>query len=749
MEQLIQISLHKGAVFIPQKTANKNTYFELKETTYNLIKNCNQMGYTFSEELVHAVNTLSIPHKMAIYTTLSKVTGIRKNWTPLIKQWDVPIKETRADHVTTLLANIFPALAKSGTELRCGHFIPKGTFPLERYNGCPFCGTPFSFDALNIEPEKHKLTVLELWTEKELTNHLEGLLASAVPLDATQVDSLGILLEHYGLPKNSVIKMKENVVLVIDALVKQGKADNAGSLFKTPTDILRYLWFKHTGFLQLVEPSTILRRKVINGYHVSGGSLDKSQKTKALTKEKLKLKFSRETCRMYAGWINNLPLSTTQLCEDMHPKRNMWVRVIRALRLAEYGKRKGYENLAHLLDAFYNKNYEVWQSKVNRAQLSTTDDKVFELLKQRPGAFARSLFSCMLWQGPETTLHHFKQVIDQVPLRLVFSLAAYAETYFDRKALRTVKPLGGVQKKIQPNQFLELYTDLDLHNMKNMVLDLVDIAINKKFALQQNDNATIYIDEQLFTIPVAIGDRSQHVQDLPEVAMGTRMKVEGDKIRLFMQWGNGLPAQHLDMDLSCSVVGENFRDFCSYQNLSIEGCQHSGDIQHIPDKVGTAEYIELDLNVLSNRNAQYVCFTCNAYTHGSLTPNMVVGWMNSASPMKISKSGVAYHPAAVQQQVRITNSLTKGMVFGVLDVAAREIIWLEMAFHGQVVQNMNFNMVKGLIEKMDAKLKIGELLMYKADAQSLAQVDSPELADEVYDAEWLKNTKAVHALLFD
>ena len=35
---------------------------------------------------------------------------------------------------------------------------------------------------------------------------------------------------------------------VIDAFVENGNPEDAGKLFKTPNDILRYLWFKHTDF---------------------------------------------------------------------------------------------------------------------------------------------------------------------------------------------------------------------------------------------------------------------------------------------------------------------------------------------------------------------------------------------------------------------------------------------------------------------------------------------------------------------
>jgi hypothetical protein len=76
--------------------------------------------------------------------------------------------------------------------------------------------------------------------------------------------------------------------------------------------------------------------------------------------------------------------------------------------------------------------------------------------------------------------------------------------------------------------------------------------------------------------------------------------------------------------------------------------------------------------------------------------------------------------------------------------AQREIIWLEMAFQGQLVQNMNLASVQTLLRK----LGIGQLLTVKAQAQNLELVETSE-ADEVYTAAWAQNTAAVTQLLVD
>jgi hypothetical protein len=203
------------------------------------------------------------------------------------------------------------------------------------------------------------------------------------------------------------------------------------------------------------------------------------------------------------------------------------------------------------------------------------------------------------------------------------------------------------------------------------------------------------------------------------------------------------------MDLSCSIAYNDRLEVCAYYQLTSTGCKHSGDIQQIPDKIGTAEYIELNINELSKAGARFVTFTCNAYTAGSLSPNLVVGWMNSKFPMKISaKTGVAYDPSCVQHQVRIVQNLTKGLVFGVLDVATREIVWLEMPFSGQTVQSLDVKNVEALLSKLSAKLSIGNLLAIKAEAQGLQLVETAE-ADEVYDVKWASNAALVTQLLVD
>ena len=129
----------------------------------------------------------------------------------------------------------------------------------------------------------------------------------------------------------------------------------------------------------------------------------------------------------------------------------------------------------------------------------------------------------------------------------------------------------------------------------------------------------------------------------------------------------------------------------------------------------------------------------------------MIGWMDAAQPMAISKKdGVAYDPSCVQHMVRVSEgNLSKGLVFGVLDVAKREIIWLEMPFTAQTLKGANSKSVEAMLHKLASKLSVGALLDIKAKAQHLTVVDHAQDADEAYTYEWALNPADVTALLTD
>ena len=747
---LTNVALRYRAVFLDINREDINMRSEASAPVIAFTRRLKENGYCVTEELLHALNAVPADRLAEITECINDVMGVKLNWASLVKGWNVPTGESLADHLITLIANIFGKEAGfKGTTLPCGHLIPEGTFPLERYNGCPFCGTPFETADFVYKGQGSKLKELRLFTVKDMKNVFTSLLSSATPLDGTQKDSLEQLLREFPLPVDANITMKETAMLVVKLLVEHGKSEEASKLLKTPTDVLRYLWYEKTGYVQIIEPKTLVAHARKLYYHM-WGPLDRGVDAAKDMKKKLMLKYDRKACLRVALWLNALPMTAKQAAENMNPKRGMWVRMIRALRLGEYSRKNGFDHLAEILDVFHKQDYSTWQGRVDKARSENDAEKTLALLKERPGLFARCLFASMLRFGSDKVLAAFSDIADRLPARLLLSLGNAAESYFDPKEARLARPITGVTHKIEANKLLALYDENDRKAMVEAVNELYKASMARRFAAQKTEAKTIFIEPSLYNIPVSVGDRSATIQDTSCALMGTRFPVEGDAVRLFLQWGKGLHAQHLDMDLSCRIaLPDNKIAECAYYSLTCVGAKHSGDIRSIPEMVGTAEYIELSLPELEAAGAKYATFTCNAYSVGALSPNLVVGWMDSANEMKISeKKGVAYDPSCVQHMVRISEgNLSKGLVFGVLDVAKREIIWLEMPFTAQTLRGADAASIEALLQRLAAKLSVGQLLEMKAAAQSLAFTQKAEDADEAYTYEWALNPAEVTKLL--
>ena len=749
-QTMTKVALRYRAVFLDINREAVDMSNEASIPVMAFISRLKESGFCVSEELLHALNAVSANRLAEITQCMNEVMGVNLNWAPLVKGWDVPTGETFADHLITWIANIFGKEAGfEGTTLPCGHLIPDGTFPLERYNGCPYCGTPFVTAGFVYKGQASKLKELRLFTVSDMKKVFASLLSSATPLDGTQKDSLEMLLREFPLPIDVSITMKETAMLVVKLLVAQGKAEEASSLLKTPTDVLRYLWFEKTGYVQIIEPKTLVAhaRKL---YSHIWEPLDKGADAAREMKKKLMLKYDRKACLRVAKWLNSIPMTARQAAENMNPKRGMWVRMIHALRLGEYSRKEGFGHLAEILDVFYKQDYTTWQGRVDKARAANDAEKTLALLKERPGLFARCLFATMLRFGSDKAIAAFNEVADQLPARLLLSLGNAAEVYFDPKATRLARPITGVTHNIEPNKLLALYDEPAIKAMVAAVDDVYKRSMARRFAVQKTESKTIYIEPSLYNIPVSVGDRSATIQDTSCALMGTRFPVEGDAVRLFLQWGKGLHAQHLDMDLSARIaLPEGKIEECAYYSLTCVGAKHSGDIRSIPEMVGTAEYIELSVPELEKAGAIYVTFTCNAYSNGALQPNLVVGWMDSAYPMEVSEeNGVAYDPSCVQHMVRISEgNLAKGLVFGVLDVKKHEIVWLEMPFTAQTLRGANAASIEALLRRLETKLSVGQLLDMKAEAQHLALVDNVDEADEAYTYEWALNPAEVTKLL--
>ena len=256
--QLTKLALRYQALYLGIEKDGLDLSSAITPPVMAFVARLKENGYTVSEELLHALNEVSVDKLIEITEVINDVMGVNLNWTPLVKQWNIPTGESLLDHLITLFVNCFYKDEIKGTTLPCGHLIPDGTFPIERYNGCPFCGMSFVKSDSVYKGQGSKLKELRLFTEEEIQRVFQTLLGSPTPLDASQKDTLKMFLSIYDVPENISIEMKETSMFVIKSMVEVGKYEVAGKLLKSPTDILRYLWYEKTRYVQIIEPKTLV-----------------------------------------------------------------------------------------------------------------------------------------------------------------------------------------------------------------------------------------------------------------------------------------------------------------------------------------------------------------------------------------------------------------------------------------------------------------------------------------------------------
>ena len=90
-KDLLKVSIRQNAIYLPLIEEEKKQE-ELTSTTIALVAQLRKVGYSLSEELLHAINQLYPAQQMMILQVMKEVLGVTLNWAPLVKGWDVPEK---------------------------------------------------------------------------------------------------------------------------------------------------------------------------------------------------------------------------------------------------------------------------------------------------------------------------------------------------------------------------------------------------------------------------------------------------------------------------------------------------------------------------------------------------------------------------------------------------------------------------------------------------------------------------------
>jgi len=462
---------------------------------------------------------------------------------------------------------------------------------------------------------------------------------------------------------------------------------------KTATDVLRIATY-------------------MSGKDISLPAISKSKKiwgSAFVDKSQYFIKFTRKQ----RAYLLSLLEKTNDPASDMKRYVYRWIRLGEILHPGEY--KTAYPKAFKAFDKIRNNvsTIKTFASELQRAIDTKNAEKTFELLKSRPGEFARKLNQLFTNDAfkSEEIISNFSEIVDKLSSKNLVELLSYMKERSKYQYFRMITIKGAKTKtKVLPGQNA-LPDDVG----RKLTQILLDEIIKRT---RDVDEKEIYIDPQLFRTPYPFAMRSSS-ESMNTLVRGTRMKISDDVncIRGFVHWKDD--KGNMDLDLSALFLDEQFidQDQISWTGLKIDkwNCCHSGDIRH---KVGSnAEYIDFDIKKLKDGGVKYVLFEVHDFNGKGFQFHehpITFGWMGVEKP-RVQET---FTPKNVENSMRLAEDTST--VFAVaFDVDSREMIWVDTKKYtitpivGSRVENTltpATAAMMGIFGLVDRKLTIGEYL---------------------------------------
>jgi len=299
--------------------------------------------------------------------------------------------------------------------------------------------------------------------------------------------------------------------------------------------------------------------------------------------------------------------------------------------------------------------------------------KAVNLLKTRPGMFARSLDrllrSCV--DQYLTVTKGFEFVANKIASPVLLQVRAHFLQRNSGIPLRVFFPKGNVAKA----QVVENNLTAIPQEVCDEIVRITEDAILSIYKERQ-PLGKIYIDERLKSYVVPFSQRSAS-RSLRALARGSRIPIDENTntLRLFMYWKQPSD-QSVDIDLSSVFYDSDWKyvSHISYTNLREPYACHSGDITSAPE--GASEFIDLNIKEMKKCGIRYVVAAMISFTRQSYIniPECFVGWMNREAP----ESGEIFEPKTVQNRADITSD-TRFTIPLVIDLDRMEVIWADLS----------------------------------------------------------------------
>jgi stress response protein SCP2 len=519
--------------------------------------------------------------------------------------------------------------------------------------------------------EHTKPTVLGLAAGSAVADHLTRLLNGNASLSDANKTLVLELLVHFraahpdlllDILTTATIPQKEIRALAGGWLLRCAPAafDNSGfsRLLQTPTDVLRLA--------------------------AAAGATDLAAADLTLSTPPHFAQVSRELRMLLLRALNGLKAESVRA--EMFSRREQWLRLGEVLHPREH---KAWFKRAH-------KHFKALRDNVAPVSFAGTVEKqlacrrtldAIEMLKQRPGVFARKLHEVTRKaSGPnkEAVVTAFADVAEKVSTPVLLQLRQRMLTERNGINVQAYSPKAGAGRMWVPEAPAKRMSGSA--DTVEFVIQTVSDVLAARFA-KLPDMGKVYIDPALAGYSVPFAQRTAQ-KALRTVGRGSRIDLGDESImRAFLWWnesgldkdGNRYTIGRTDLDLSCAVLDAsyNYVDHCSFTHLRSEGLTHSGDITSAPN--GACEFIDIDFENLP-ANAAYVAVLAYAYTKQNFgdMPEAFLGWMVRAD----GQSGDIYDARTVRQKVDLTASGQRVLV-GYIDVARRQFVWADIVLPAQ------------------------------------------------------------------
>ncbi len=676
-----------------------------------IMKNIEELGYTFSREVFDVLRTYSVNELTEFYlelkAALMKLKGANVVYMPMYADFPKGVMDA---HFSELYINAMVHYWSDGI------LYPKNH--RKRVN-----------DRLPLFDET-KVKVLQLGSEADVRQIFDNICTSRTSISRTDREDIAYLFETENMKLPDNIPHKENAAYISALYLQKNPLASVSGLrkyIKTATDVLRLVTAMSDGDVSLAE----------NTRYKS---------------------FTRRQRRMIMELLSGCP----NIEEDMLRYKERWIRIGERIHPSEFDCSRYtlvYDRAINAFDKLRNnRKIETFAGKVEFDLAYGEYESALAELVKRPGELARRLDQLLRVTHKESVIRSFASVAEKVSTPVLLQVREHFLHRAEQADVRVFFPKGSLAKCHCESNDLP---DIDERYCREVVR-VCENALVKIYG-QREPMGKVYLSEDYRNYVVPFSQRSAS-KAMKTIVRGSRLPMasQTNAVRAFIWWTNmdkcdfeSYDSGRIDIDLSAAIFDENwnYMEHVSYTNLKsakYKAC-HSGDIVNggPVDGGGVSEFLDVDVDSVVRCGARYVVyqvysFTCQTYAD---MPHAMFGWMERADV----DSGEIYEPKTVEQKFDLTAD-SMVCIPVIFDCVKREFIWCDMnmslsGIHANIGGNNLESNLSGVAAVCYSMVNVKKPDLYDLIALNVmgrgVLVDNREDADIVFDTALYLNNDTV------